>query len=484
MSITDIQEPALVAGPALYARGADGSGVRLSLVAVTRAGAEAPRLEADGAEPVPLSLRAELFGHAVWGAEFALAAGADAGYSLDGRRHRVVTELSGDVAVGFVSCNGQENGDEARSHEDRDVMWRRLAAEHRARPFALLLHGGDQLYADEAVDAHPETRRWAALSMDEKPGVAWDAQMAAAVRGYFFRRYLALMRQPAFAELAARVPSMMIWDDHDIFDGWGSHPAGLQESPVALGIFRAAREMFLLFQLGADPAALPATCRDRTGASFSQDARFPGFCVLLPDLRSERTPQRVMGERGWEAFEAGLEAAPDGDRRIIVSSVPALGPRLSLVEALLDLYPGQQQYEDDLRDQWQSRGHRAEWVRFLSAMEREAVQRGGPVTVVSGEIHLATRGEMRLSDGTSLHQLVASGITHPKPPAAMAIGFGLLSRLGHSPLPGRPIRLKRLPGQRAVYTAERNYLVLRRRAGHWTAAWELEESGRTPELGL
>ncbi|WP_061933561.1 alkaline phosphatase D family protein [Aureimonas sp. AU22] len=484
MSTPDRHEPTLVAGPVLYARGADGEGVRLGLVAVTREGAPAPRLEADGAEPVALALRAELFGHAVWGAEFSLPTGEDVGYRLDGRRFPVVTDLSGDVAVGFVSCNGQENGDEGRSHEDRDVMWRRLATEHRARPFALLLHGGDQLYADEAVEAHPETRRWAALSINEKPGVAFDAPMEEAVRGYFFRRYLALMRQPAFAELGARVPSLMIWDDHDIFDGWGSHPAGLQESPVALGLFRAAREMFMLFQLGADPAALPLTCRDRSGASFSQDARFPGFSVLLPDLRSERTPERVMGERGWEAFEAGLEAAPDGDRRIVVSSVPALGPRLSLVEALLDLYPGQQQYEDDLRDQWQSRGHRAEWARFLFAMEREAVTRGGPVTVVSGEIHLATRGEMRLSDGSSLHQLVASGITHPKPPAALGLGLGLLSRLGHSPLPGRPIRLKRLPGQARVYTAERNYLVLRRRAGHWTAAWELEESGRTAELGL
>ncbi len=484
MSTTDFEERAPVAGPALYARGSDGQAVRLGIVAVTREGAPAPRLDADGAEPVALSLRATLFGHAVWGAEFALPVGPDVGYRLDGRRFAVVTDLSGDLAIGFVSCNGQENGDETRSHEDRDVMWRRLAAEGRARPFALLLHGGDQLYADEAVEAHPETRRWAELPIDEKPGVAWTDEMETAVRGYFFRRYLALMQQPAFAELGSRVPSLMIWDDHDIFDGWGSHPKGLQESPVALGLFRAAREMFVLFQLGADPAALPGTCRDRTGASFSQDARFPGFSVLLPDLRSERTPERVMGPRGWEAFEAGLNDAPDGDRRIVVSSVPALGPRLSLVEALLDLYPGQQQYEDDLRDQWQSRGHRAEWVRFLSALEDEAVRRAGPVTVVSGEIHLATRGEMRLSDGTALHQLVASGITHPKPPAAMAVGLGLLSRLGHSPLPGRPIRLKRLPGQGAVYTAERNYLVLRRRSGTWTASWELEESGRTAELGL
>ncbi len=84
--------------------------------------------------------------------------------------------------------------------------------------------------------------------------------------------------------------------------------------------------------------------------------------------------------------------------------------------------------------------------------------------------------------GGSFTLLIFAGDAAPD--LAPLAGLGLLSRLGHSPLPGRSIRLKRLPGQARVYTAERNYLVLRRRAGHWTAAWELEESGRTAELGL
>ncbi len=112
--------------------------------------------------------------------------------------------------------------------------------------------------------------------------------MEEAVRGYFFRRYLALIRQPAFAELGARVPSLMIWDDHDIFDGWGSHPAGLQESPVALGLFRRGARCSCC----SSSAPTPPRCRHlprSDGPSFSQDALFPGFCVLLPDLaRSAR----------------------------------------------------------------------------------------------------------------------------------------------------------------------------------------------------
>ena len=40
----------------------------------------------------------------------------------------------------------------------------------------------------------------------------------------------------------------MTWDDHDIFDGWGSYPDGLQNCPVFQGCYQAARRFYLLFQ--------------------------------------------------------------------------------------------------------------------------------------------------------------------------------------------------------------------------------------------
>src|SRR3546814_5239895 len=92
-----------------------------------------------------------------------------------------------------------------------------------------------------------------------------------------------------------------------------------------------------------------------------------------------------MGDAGWANFEAALGAGGDGDRLILMSSVPALGPRLSWVERLMVVFPGIRKYKDDLRDQWQSRAHRAEWKRFLETLERQAVDRGRRITVVPGE---------------------------------------------------------------------------------------------------
>jgi hypothetical protein len=273
----------------------------------------------------------------------------------------------------------------------------------------------------------------------------------------------------------AEVPVAAMWDDHDIFDGYGSHPDPVQQSPLGRMLFGIARRFYRLFHAGGHDPVRPATL------TFSLPQ--PGFHVIAPDLRSERRKSRVMGPEGWAATEAAFAAAPPGAPVFVVSTVPALGPRLSLLEGLHRLVPGAQRYEDDLRDQWQSRAHRDEWCRFLRLSAGHA-DASGPVTFLSGEIHLAGRGEMRTPSGTLLHQLIASGISHPPPPVAFARALGALGALGEAPLADHPIALKPIvPGGRR-FVAERNWLLLERRGGAWSASWDLERSGRTPELAL
>ncbi len=480
------REPVLPqrAGPLLYARGADRASCRVAALVVMPEGEAAPVLRLpDDAAPEPEAL-AHLFGRTIWRWDFALPARADAAYTVDGRAFKVAADLSGDLRIAFLSCNGQEEGDAERPLDERDVMWQRLAADHARAPCHLLLHGGDQLYADEMVTAHPELTRWQGLAVRDRGTVAFTDEMRTAARRWLFSRYLALVSLPTIAGLMATVPSLMMWDDHDIMDGWGSHPPAILDSPVGRGLFQVAREMFALLQLGARPDMPPSICADPAGGSYTWAAGFPGFTVIAPDLRSERRPQRVMAENGWHRYESLLHAAPASDRRLVISTVPGLGPRLSWLEWVMDIIPRAQKYEDDLRDQWQSRAHRAEWRRFLAGLERDIVARQARVTLLSGEIHLAGRGEMQLGQGRRLHQLISSGIAHPRPPAIYGFVLGLLARLGGEPLPGRRIRMHPLPGRRRTYTGQRNYLTLYRSAGQWSADWELEDSGRTEALEI
>ncbi len=467
-------------GPILYLQGVADGRMLLSVLIVPVCDALPALCTADG--PVAAATVLECDGRRVLRYQFSLPLRRDAWYEVDGARHAVNAAFDGDLRIAFVSCNGQESGDRRRAREERNALWHRLARQHAGAPFQLLLQGGDQIYADEILDAHPLTRAWADGRGKGVMTAGEAAAVADALRRAFFRLYLSVLGQPETSWLMARIPSLAMWDDHDICDGWGSLPRARLDSPVGRSLLAAAREHFLLFQLGAAPGRLSDICLDVAGTSLTWQVRLPLLSLIAPDLRSERRPDGVMGEAGWRVLDEALAAVERG-RVLLLSSVPALGPRLSWVEAVLHLTPMMQKYEDDLRDQWQSRAHRTEWRRFL---ERLAQLHGRPdtaVTVLSGEIHLATRAVFDVPP-SPMHQLVASGIAHPAPSAAYALALGALARFGSSPVPGHAIRLHPLPGRRLTYVAQRNYLILERRHGEWRAVWELEKDGPTPALAI
>lgn len=469
-------------GPMLHMRGVEGGRVHLVAILVRPVNLR-PLLATSDGEVAPTVLL-ERYGLAVLQYAFALPMAERSGYTLEGQHHTVNTMFHGDIGIAYVSCNGQEHGDGNRAPEERNVMWRHLAERHRQAPLHLLLHGGDQVYADEILDAHPVAREWGRENGDAGEG-ATDAVPAIreALSLELLRRYLELNIHPHTRELLAQVPSLAMWDDHDICDGWGSLPDRKLDSPVGRTVFEVAREHFLLFQLGGAPDALPSICLDREGVSLGWHVRLPGLHIIAPDLRSERRRKQVMGAVGWDGLERALADAHGCGRVLLMSSVPALGPRLSLIEGLMRLTPAMEKYEDDLRDQWQSRTHRAEWKRFLRLLLKTHEAPQTRLTVISGEIHLATRGTLAGAGGP-IHQLVASGITHPPPPAVYARALGALAWLGEAPLRNRSLRLCPLPGQQATYTAQRNYLMLQRRAKRWHASWQLEQDGATPPLDL
>jgi PhoD related phosphatase len=467
-------------GPILYLRGHEADHISLAALVVRGVGEHPAVLTADGVD-VPATSIAARCGMVVDRYLFTVPARADAFYEFAGTRFCVNAAMGEDLRIAYVSCNGMEHGDLARPASERNAMWRRLAEQHAAAPFNLLLQGGDQVYSDEIADAHPATEGWPRTVHDQL-GSTSPAELGGVLRDAWFRRYIHVFGQPEFAWLAARVPSLAMWDDHDISDGWGSYPAPTLDSAVGRNIFSAARESFVLFQLCAAPGELPAFCPDRTGKSLTWSVELPGLQLVAPDLRSERRQRRVMGENGWHAFQEALGAARGG-RVLILSSVPAIGPRLSLLERVLHVTPWMEEYEDDLNDQWQSVRHREEWRRFL----REAIalheRDGVRVTFLSGEIHLATRGTIETATG-ELHQLVASGIAHPPPGKMQSRILSAFANVSRSPIPRHRMRLRPVPGRKAIYTAERNYLVLTRSSGHWSAVWELEESGATSPLAI
>ncbi|MGI3186434.1 alkaline phosphatase D family protein [Nioella aestuarii] len=470
-----------ILGPILFLDDIRDGKMHLAALLIAPMGQKVPPVIV-GDAPAEMVKLAEPAGKSIHRARFSVSLDQPSFYHWNGTDYALAGVPDGAGRLAFVSCNGEEHGDLDRDATERNAMWARLAAEHDEHPFSLILHGGDQVYADEATRGHPLSEDWPDR-LPRDPSRADLASLRDHLRERFAERYITLYQAPEFAYIAARVPALMQWDDHDICDGWGSLQRSRTYSPVGQTLFEIAREAALLFQHGTVEGDLPARFRDPAGLHLGWSVSAPGLRILGPDLRSERTRREVMGKGGWQMMEDETRAASPG-RTLVLSSVPLLGPRLSLLELLMVLTPRMQKYEDDLRDQWQSRAHRDSWLHMLELMARIADRADQQVTVLSGEIHLATRGEMSLPSGDTLHQLVASGISHRAPPKAWAKVLGALAMLGDSPLKGHSIRMARIPGQTQRYIAERNYLVLERKGEDWSAEWDFEAAGRSPALSL
>ena len=283
------------AGPILYARGAGANEIRLAALVVADSDWQPPALVPDAADLIAPTELATAFGWTLWRYDFTLPRRAGgARYALDDRAWTVQTDLAaGALRIAYTACNGQEHEDLTAPNPARNVLWRRLLTQHRERPFALLLHGGDQLYADDVWQCHDELRRWHHEDDATRLVRELSEEALAAVRRFYWSRYIALWGQADLQPLLAEVPSLMMWDDHDIFDGWGSHAERYQASPVWQAIHSAAREAFALFQLGGHPDDPPAICERRAAPGFGWCARYGDTAIVAPDSCGNIGPRRT-----------------------------------------------------------------------------------------------------------------------------------------------------------------------------------------------
>jgi PhoD related phosphatase len=448
-------------------RGLDERCWRLSALLVLDGDGPPPSLELAGVEdPIVASHLARRCGRSLWRYDFYLPLAATertADYRIGGQRWRIrLPAVGGPLRIAFTACNGYEDERTGSASPGRNRLWRKLAAEHARDPFHLLLHGGDQLYADSVWQEVPALAAWRRLPARRRLAAPFTPDMAEAVADYYFARYCWLWEQPELAPILPAIPSLMMWDDHDIFDGWGSHDPEWQACPVFRGIYAAAREQFALFQLAARPDELPAHgFSDPGGAQFGWAYRLTErIGVIAPDLRSERSLERIMGEAGWRAFVAMLEGLADCRHVLLLSTVPLLNAHEGLLEWLYEGLPGYQYFQLDLRDQWRSIFHRDEWLRLLRHLLAFSARTEARVTALSGEIHLGALAAAEHA-GTKIFQLTSSGIVHP-PPAASIVAF--LDWMSTGPAeeiePGLELELLKIPGHGRRFLGARNWLAL------------------------
>lgn len=399
------------------------------------------------------------------------------GYRLDGRIHSVRVPAAGLAPrVAFFSCNGFSSVSYARRVGQKNALWKDLLD---CEPH-VLIGGGDQVYGDELLGKAP-------LKQVESPRqLAALARPPAALTSAYFQLYARRWMGTEIMQAMASVPGIYTWDDHEIFDGWGSYAAQLQESKGFQAMFQAAAAAFDLVQVGPG----------WTGASQHrfQTLRLEGeveLVLIALDLRSCRTREQVLGDAQWAQLKAtlrGLPALAAGQQReiLVVSSIPLIYLRFA---AVFEGLPSELQ--DDLIDHWESPCHRGEQLKLINNL-LEYVEPGRTrVTVLSGDVHVASRGQVvdtrQIGQRKVLAQFTSSGIVHPGPNAMETALLRLASREGPRRLePGLESSLSEVGAETIM--PKRNWLSLwfdkPGDEGRLWAQWRTEEGPVQPLVVL
>ena len=230
--------------------------------------------------------------------------------------------------------------------------------------------------------------------------------------------------------MMASIPTVMMWDDHDIFDGWGSYPEEMQQCDVYQGVYDIAKRYFELFQIRSSKNI---SLLDNQAKHYAFAFLFRDYHILALDNRAERTLEQVMSFSQWQMVNDYLDNKVNNGDLLVMSAVPVVYRDFSFTEASFDVTPWEEELTDDLKDHWRSKEHQGERARLIMRLLQNAEKRYNiksqhqKTVILSGDVHLGCLGvinDSRKHDRPlKIHQVVSSGILHPSPSRIAWLGI-------------------------------------------------------------
>eukprot|EP00887_Chlorella_sp_A99_P004994 scaffold4.g4994.t1 len=375
----------------------------------------------------------------------------------------------------YFSCNGLSSGEchawdpargpcvtpDANEYKDPTYLWRDMKQARAAG-----WKGARRTLGQSASTPWIKpTTAYARTQVHE----AFPLHVLAQATNFYLTNYIDSFSATDVDVMFASVPTVMMWDDHDIWDGWGSYDREMHESPVFQGLFAVAKRFYLLFQqhttlernagrkefltndgrrgqgTGWRHAAAGGhhqsvgTTNPRTHPprhptpSFHSSFDYlkwlgPQVALLGLDMRTQRTKTLIMPPAQLQLARRTVMALPEGVQHLVVMSGMPLAEcilgclarctrsntsfkQMARKTGLLDRFD-QPEILDDLVDGWAADVHEEERLGFIRLLQDFALQKQLRVSALSGDAHVGGVGQ--LYSAPKVHDLATDPLYMPQ----------------------------------------------------------------------
>lgn len=408
---------------------------------------------------------------------------------LGNRQSRIAYRINRGPAIGFWvpargdamnimfhSCNGFSLSVDSNKFSGPDPLWRDVLNRHQARPFHVMLGGGDQIYNDAAMRDTELFREWLQTKNPQhKHEADFTVEMQEELEEFYLHRYSMWFSQGLFSMANSQIPMVNIWDDHDIIDGYGSYPHHFMSTRVFTGLGAIAFKYYMLFQhqsvageteleepswlLGKSPGPY---INERSRNLFMSLGRHIAFLGL--DCRTERMRDEILSQETYDAvFDRCRTEIVQGETKhlIVLLGVPIAYPRLNFLENILtsrvmdpikavgrtgmlggfvNKFDGGVEILDDLDDHWTAKHHKAERNWFIQELQELAAEKSVRITILGGDVHLGAVGQFfsnrklglsKDKDHRYIPNIISSAIVNTPPPTMMADVLNKRNKIHH-----------------------------------------------------
>lgn len=401
--------------------------------------------------------------------------------------------LEQSMNVVSFSCNGFSLATDTADY--KNSLWYDVLNNHDKHHYHVALGGGDQLYCDKVKNVSALFHEWLEEANPlKKIKAPFTEKLAGELADFYLNAYISWFGQgwwagnngktlqALFPAALASIPTVNIYDDHDIIDGYGTYKHATMNTDIFKGLGKVAYKYYMLFQhhtlftdeshlkepswiLGSSPGPYIQELAHSNYVRLGKEIAFVGF-----DCRTERKKDQVLTTASYDKIFARLSkeiSAAKGDIKhlLVLLGVPIAYPRLVWLEKLLtsklfipvralaqkgiiakglvNEFDGSVEVLDDLEDHWCAKHHKHERNYLVGKLQEFGAQNAVRITILSGDVHLAAIGRFKSkvhkhtvrskkietnervlqepeTDPRLILNVISSAITNAPPPDAMA----------------------------------------------------------------